>query len=484
MAQNGSAPSRGIRYWMDHVVTESANACDGMKAGPVHDLRVAIRRCRSIAEGFVAIDPHPAWKKMRKAAKPLFSALGDLRDVQVQMEWVDKLCADEDPVHQKLLQHFTGREKELQSAASAALAAFDIQQWQSWAAVLEQRSQMIAAGSEVFQLMALERWQQARDLHTVAMRNRSKMSLHALRIGLKKFRYIVENFLPQQHDTWINDLKHLQDLLGDIHDLDVLWDTARQIRAFASPQEREQWLRKQKRERQQRLDEYRKHMIGRQTLWSAWREELPQGDALHLAIQRYFETWVFLRDHDLSHTHRVLQWSLRIFDSLVSAKAIRLRDFDGLPTRELLSIAAFTHASAEGKRHKRIVKELEKQIPPPGWKAIHLQIVGLVARFHRGPLPGSQTDYVRLRQSAKNVVNLLAGILRIAEALDIDHDGKVLRVNAALANTTLFLDALGYEERTRQAEQIARARHLLESILRISILVRPMDDQEHKELQP
>ena len=46
---------------------------------------------------------------------------------------------------------------------------------------------------------------------------------HRLRITIKRFRYIVENFLPLQHAAWSDDLKHIQDLLGDVHDLDVLW---------------------------------------------------------------------------------------------------------------------------------------------------------------------------------------------------------------------------------------------------------------------
>src|SRR3954447_11808241 len=87
---------RGLAYWMNQVVEEAKNARAGFEADPVHDLRVAIRRCRSIAEGFVVLDPHPAWKRMRKAARPVFQALGDLRDVQVLLEWVDKLSGPED----------------------------------------------------------------------------------------------------------------------------------------------------------------------------------------------------------------------------------------------------------------------------------------------------------------------------------------------------------------------------------------------------
>jgi exopolyphosphatase/guanosine-5'-triphosphate,3'-diphosphate pyrophosphatase len=397
------------------------------------------------------------------------------------MEWVDKLSSDEDPVHQKLLQHFTAREKDLQVTASNALASFDLQQWQSWAAILEERSQKISPGSEVFQLMALERWLEARDLQAIAMRNRSRVALHSLRIGLKKFRYIVENFLPEQHEAWIKDLKQLQDLLGEIHDLDVLWDTARQIRAFPTPQARRQWLTRQKHERQIRLDNYRKKMVGRETLWSEWRSALPESGALHHAIQNYFEMWVFLRDQDLSHTHRVLQWSLQIFDTLAKGKALRPRDFDGLPWRELLSVAALTHASAEGKHHKKIVKALDKLTPPPGWNPIHLQVTGLIARYHRGPLPGPQRKFAQLRQSAKTVITQLAGILRIAESLDINHDGTIQQLEMSIKDGALYIEALGYQDRSRQAEQIARARHLLESVLRMPIVVKAIKAEEEPQ---
>ena len=49
----------------------------------------SLRRCRSLADGLMALDPDPEWKAMKKAGKGLFQRLGDLRDIHVMEEWVE-----------------------------------------------------------------------------------------------------------------------------------------------------------------------------------------------------------------------------------------------------------------------------------------------------------------------------------------------------------------------------------------------------------
>ncbi len=39
---------------------------------------------------------------------------------------------------------------------------------------------------------------------------------------MKRFRYMVESFLPEKSEAWGEELSHAQDLLGEGHDLDVL----------------------------------------------------------------------------------------------------------------------------------------------------------------------------------------------------------------------------------------------------------------------
>src|SRR5512146_3586088 len=91
----------GIAYWMQQVVKEAAKAGQGFDPDSVHDLRVALRRCRSMGEVLLTIDPVPDWKKMRKEGKRVFSSLGELRDCQVMMDWIKKLSEAGEPVGQK-----------------------------------------------------------------------------------------------------------------------------------------------------------------------------------------------------------------------------------------------------------------------------------------------------------------------------------------------------------------------------------------------
>jgi CHAD domain-containing protein len=256
--------------------------CDRVSANfgpdPVHDLRVSLRRCRSLADGLMALDPDPDWKAMKKAGKRLFQRLGALRDVQVMMEWADKLHPAEasveqdrvertplrqgqgkllpalrpsqanhestsnsageqaslgDPAAQALVEILIAREREQKLEAQAALEEFDRKQWRQWSESLPARAARVRLGSPLFKHLALERFAAARELHNRALRNRSQAAFHSLRIGLKRFRYIVENFLPAEHKAWSNDLKEMQDLLGEVHDLDVLWATAVSCHVFA-----------------------------------------------------------------------------------------------------------------------------------------------------------------------------------------------------------------------------------------------------------
>src|SRR5580700_7904278 len=139
-------PKLGLRAWMERVLVECDSAAAGFDADPVHDLRVALRRCRSLADGMMALDPDSSWKDMKKAGKKLFQALGELRDMQVMQEWIGKLGDSHDPadpVAIKLLDHVHVRESVCKQLAFKDLDQFDRKQWRQWGRTLPQRASRV-----------------------------------------------------------------------------------------------------------------------------------------------------------------------------------------------------------------------------------------------------------------------------------------------------------------------------------------------------
>jgi CHAD domain-containing protein/HD superfamily phosphodiesterase len=534
----------GLRYWMLSVLEECDKVAADFSPDPVHDLRVSLRRCRSLADGLMALDPSPDLKAMKRAGKRLFQRLGDLRDIHVMQEWIEKLDPakeldldkESDEVAsgsatrnrslseqaanlsdangdspatpaQVLIKVLLQREQEQKREAKAALDDFDRKQWRQWSKLLPHRAARFRPGSALFKHVALERWLAARELHDRALRNRSQSAFHALRIGIKRFRYIVENFLPAEHKAWSNDLKEMQDLLGEVHDLDVLWSTAVSLHIFSDSESRKTWHDRIVEQRTKRIERYRQKMVGPNSLWNVWREALPQGKQVYALALRRMKLWASALDPDFPHSERVANLALQLYDGLLVLAwepAI-----DAASARSSLLAAALLHdvgKSKDGKGHQKTsLKLIHKHGSSPGWKEADLERAAIVARFHCGALPTRKHKLLRdlLPDEQKGTIQL-AAILRLANALDTAHDGHILRIQleqprngrerklkskthtkksmngfqrkvVGLApHQPLVIAAEGYSPLGRSAQAIAAERHLLETVLHRPILVKAM----------
>jgi CHAD domain-containing protein len=532
--QTRSKKITGLRYWMAQVLEECENVAADFSSDPVHDLRVALRRCRSLADGLMALDPDPDWKKMKKAGKRLFQRLGDLRDIHVMEEWVKKLekieraPAERTPspaLHprderldstvdlgepqtasgvlpaQVFLKILKDRENVQKREAQTALEEFDRKLWRRWSKSLPACASRIRSGSALFKHLALERWTEARQLHARALRNRSQTAFHSLRIGIKRFRYIVENFLPVEHNAWSNDLKEIQDLLGEVHDLDVLWSTAGSCHIFADDNSRTLWHERIIAQRSKRIERYRAKMVGKNSLWQVWRSALPQGKQIQELATRRMKLWAKNLDTDFLHSERVAGLSLQLYDGLLATAwepAI-----DAVSARSSLLAAALLHDvgkfKGEKNHHKKSLQLIQSHGNPLGWKPADFRRAAIVARFHRGALPSRRHNLLRdLLPDEQKATMQLAAILRLANALDAGHHGHIRRIQIESGrvdagknsqkrageflrklptpdrNQPLIIVAEGYTPLGPAARSIAAERHLLETLLRRPVVVRPM----------
>ena len=460
----------GLLYWAHRVVAECENASQDFAADPVHDLRVAIRRCRSMADGFLSVDPDPGWKQMKRMAKPLFAALGELRDVQVMMEWVSKLSVPEDPARSILLAELQAREAKLKEIAKQALADFDRKHWITINEHLSARSEKVPLGETVFQLLALERWIDARELHRKALRNRSGVAYHQLRIGIKRLRYTVENFLPALHEKWSKDLRTLQDALGEVHDFDVLWAMVRAHHEI-SDEVCSHWHTGIQTERNKRLGLYRERMVGRQSLWNEWRAALPIGDEVRRGGIEKLRLWASFLDPDFENTKRIESVALHLYDGFAEHKVLHA---DGRQ-RSWLEAAAFMHEIGGGKQdhghRKRSSRMIRKITPPPDWSALDMQAVAIIARYQRGNLaPATHPMFAGIPVRSRTPILRLAGLLRLAIALDGAARSHEFQPDVSRKEGVVVITADGLDTRVGpDGERLARAKYLLEATCHVPI---------------
>lgn len=351
---------------------------------------------------------------------------------------------------------------------------FDRKRWLALNAKLAKRAEKVPLEGLVFQHLALERLVEAQQLHRQALRNRTQVGYHQLRIGIKRFRYTLENFLPQRHEKWAADLRVLQDALGEVHDLDVLRVSIR-AHPEISEEERKRWCTRIAEERQKRLELYRARMLGKNSLWHVWRAELPAGPLLEKAALEKLRAWASFLDPDPRHSARVRQIALQLYDALSQDGVVPNKP----EYRRILEAAAIVHdvgrskgANGHLKRGYRMIGKLK---PSLGWNAEELRCVAALARYHRGRLPQTSDSYfVGLTAKRRSELLPLMGILRLANAFDFSHDSKVTRVSVEQRDGTLNIYGQGLEEISRTAERLARARYLLETTSGLAVRIRPL----------
>ena len=276
---------------MNRVLELADKVQDDWNADNVHDLRVALRRCRTMADALSEVNPVPGWKKLKRVTRDLFQALGELRDTQVTKQWVKKIGRAKDPVRGRMLRVLSEQEREQRKKAEKALYQFDRKSWKKWSRKFPAKAEFFPVESVVFQRLALAELNEAVNLYHRARKLRSGAAWHRLRIGLKEFRYILENFLPQRYAQWSKELKGMQDMLGEVHDLDVLRLRIRK-QAGLNPEIVAKWMEEIEKARKARLEEFRAKTANKDSSWVVWHKGLEWGRNLKtvspLELQRVY----------------------------------------------------------------------------------------------------------------------------------------------------------------------------------------------------
>jgi len=460
---------------MDRVIKELENVRSSPDTDAVHDLRVAIRRCRSVAAAMGEVDPDPAWAAMRKVARKLFRGLGSLRDAQVMDEWVKKLAPETDPVRAHLQTAFESNESNLQASVLRLAGKFDQKSWRRLERTLRQRSRLVPIGSLAAECLALERFESARELHAKALRTKKPKPWHALRIGLKRFRYTVESLLPEHYAAWSDNLKRLQDMLGEIHDLDVLAEVVKKSDFHETEDSLKLWQEFIQRERNERIETYRQLTLGKTSLWNLWRSGLPTNGRVEAAALARLRATARAVDPHVRRTSQISRVAVALFDAFKRAHSAPA--FADVGIYRVLLAAARLHCVGDADAHKSPQKAARKFLlglpVPPGWSNEDWELLALAVRYHRGAEPRAKDGpFSKLSAEQQSSVRALAGVLRLARALRKCGVASGAGFRAEKSADAVVLRVPGLRDDIETAARLAAGKHLLEEYLRMPLIVK------------
>ena len=230
----------GAKIIQRHLAAMAAEV-EGVRAAEdiecIHRMRVATRRMRTALTLFSDCFPKQDYKKIQKDVRKITRALGEARDLDVQLEVIEAALEEfADPVFQpgikRLKLRLTQRRAEVQQHVDAAmdrmLADQLIERLEAWATPLLEQSKSVYLYTPALYQLAFQGIQVRIDellAHVPYITDpQNVLELHAMRISAKRLRYAMETFeelYGGQLKLYITTARKLQDQLGAIHDLDV-----------------------------------------------------------------------------------------------------------------------------------------------------------------------------------------------------------------------------------------------------------------------
>lgn len=147
-------------------------------------------------------------------------------------------------------------------------------------------------------------------------------------------------------------------------------------------------------------------------------------------------------DPDPVHAEHTARLATEIFDRTVKLHAL------GDDARELLDAAALVHnvglfiSHSSHHKHSYYVVRNSEQLT--GFTEREIEVIAVIARYHRKSKPkGKHDEFSALSKSDRELVEVLAGILRIAIGLDRRHAGTVRSVRVFIDDDAIDIEPVG-----------------------------------------
>jgi CHAD domain-containing protein len=228
------AKLRSLEARLKEVAARTATSADDAEA--VHDLRVALRRTRTVLEVSRVVFGRYFADEVRRALREVQRATGALRDEEVLLDLIRSLGVTHPNVG-PWLEARQRHERRLRGALARRLRAGALEQGE---ALLDALLAFRVKPSRDRRLVKFARRAVELARRDVERRRGARTddseALHRLRIAYKRLRYTAEIFadvLPRDLAMLAQPAARFQGRLGDLHDVDVVAGSVRRARTLS-----------------------------------------------------------------------------------------------------------------------------------------------------------------------------------------------------------------------------------------------------------
>ncbi len=203
----------------------------------IHALRIQTRRVLSGLDLVDALIASNSVKKIRQELKHRLAATGDLRDTQVHLQVIAAMGSGQ-PGWQPFWEILCQREERLKRPAKKAVRRLGTTRLSRLVSAIRKEFRapfQRERNEEELRIMVFGALQRTFDKAVALWRlldGSDPGTVHRLRVGFKRFRYLVEllqTLVPGVDAPWLARMRQYQAQMGEIQDLTVLQDCVGQL---------------------------------------------------------------------------------------------------------------------------------------------------------------------------------------------------------------------------------------------------------------
>lgn len=210
---------------------------------PLHQMRVTSRRLRNALWVFKGLFPPKVLEESRNNLRTLAWVLGQARDLDVKIEFLQELQATvAGPPLKSGLKKFSAllkkKRTELQPRVVQALAQLrkekTLRNIQRMLTASPQEGKGVKKLYKVAGKKILKRLRRLLEYERFVPKSKRIRGLHQMRIAAKHLRYTLEGFallFGKKMDRFIQPAREIQGYLGEVHDFDVWRNSLREFTA-------------------------------------------------------------------------------------------------------------------------------------------------------------------------------------------------------------------------------------------------------------